>query len=233
MEKINIAVCDDDAAFRKTLELELLNYSHENKIDMSVRTFSNGLELLISEIKYDLIFLDYSMGILNGIEVAKKLRAKGVRCPIIYVTGYSEIVYDAFQVNAFRFIPKPVEPGVLNKALDDFIFQLKTNKLVSFVSDETSITIFSSEIAYVEGKFRGCIVHAAKKSYPVSQSFSEFTEGLGERFFTCHRNICVNTAFIDRIDGTTAVLTDGRKLKVDKPKAQELAELMASFNSEV
>ncbi|MGN1304516.1 MAG: LytR/AlgR family response regulator transcription factor [Oscillospiraceae bacterium] len=231
MEKINIAVCDDDAAFRKTLELELINYSRENEVDMSVRTFSNGLELLISEIKYDLIFLDYSMGILNGIEVAKKLRAKGVRCPIIYVTGYSEIVYVAFEVNAFRFIPKPVEPGVLNKALDDFIFQLKTNKLVSFVSDETSITIFSSEIVYVEGKFRGCIVHAAKKSYPVAQSFSEFIEGLGDRFYTCHRNISVNTAFIDHIDGASVILSDGRKLKVDKPKTVELIELMESFKA--
>lgn len=231
MEKINIAVCDDDAAFRKTLELELINYSRENEVDMSVRTFSNGLELLISEIKYDLIFLDYSMGILNGIEVAKKLRAKGVRCPIIYVTGYSEIVYDAFEVNAFRFIPKPVEPGVLNKALDDFIFQLKTNKLVSFVSDETSITIFSAEIVYVEGKFRGCIVHAAKKSYPVAQSFSEFIEGLGDRFYTCHRNISVNTAFIDHIDGASVILSDGRKLKVDKTKTVELIELMESFKA--
>lgn len=229
MEKINIAVCDDDAAFRKTLELELINYSREKEVDMSVRTFSNGLELLISEIKYDLIFLDYSMGILNGIEVAKKLRGKGVRCPIIYVTGYSEIVYDAFEVNAFRFIPKPVEPGVLNKALDDFLFQLKTNKLVNFVSGETSITIFSSEIVYVEGKFRGCVVHAEKKSYPVSQSFSEFIEGLGDRFFVCHRNVCVNTAFISHIDGSEAVLEDGRKLKVDKPKVFGLETLLESF----
>lgn len=229
MEKINIAVCDDDAAFRKTLELELINYSRVNEIDMSVRTFSNGLELLISEIKYDLIFLDYSMGILNGIEVAKKLRAKGVRCPIIYVTGYSEIVYDAFEVNAFRFIPKPVEPGVLNKALDDFIFQLKTNKLVSFVSGETSITIFSSEIVYVEGKFRGCIVHATGKSYPVAQTFFEFTEGLGDRFFLCHKNISVNSAFVERIEGASVILTDGRKLKLDKPKIPELTALLDSI----
>ena len=78
---------------------------------------------------------------------------------------------------------------------------------------QASITMFSSEIVYVEGKFRGCIVHAAKKSYPISQSFAEFTEGLGDRFYNCHRNISVNTAFIDRIEGSSAVLTDGRKLK--------------------
>lgn len=226
MEKINIAVCDDDAAFRKTLELELITYSRESGTDMTVRTFSNGLELLISEVKFDLIFLDYSMGILNGIEVAKKLRAKGVRSPIIYVTGCSEAVYDAFEVNAYRFITKPVEAGVLFKALDDFVFQLKTNKLISFISEDSSVTIFSSEIMYVEKKFRGCIVHTEGRSYPTLQSFAEFTEGLGDKFVTTHKKLCINSAFVKEISKGHAVMKNEKRIKLDKDKIDRLQNMI-------
>ena len=119
--KIHIAVCDDDYAFRDTLVLRLNNYAQSCSSEISVYAFSNGLELMISEIKYDLIFLDYKMGIMNGLETAKKLRKKGLKCPIVFVTSFNEIVYDVFEVNAFRFLTKPVEQEALEKTMDDFI----------------------------------------------------------------------------------------------------------------
>lgn len=223
MDKINIAVCDDDPAFRQMLVCELKNYAENSDINMIISSFSNGLELMISEVRYSLIFLDYKMGIMNGLETAKKLRHKGITCPIIFVTSFNEIVYDVFEVNAFRFITKPIEPEVLKKALDDFVEQHKKRKIISFTSNGSAVSIPSDEIMFVEGKGRGCVVHTEREAYPVLQVMSLFAEALpADSFFKCHRSYIVNFKYVREFSEHSITLNNGDIIKLDRAKAAAL-----------
>lgn len=76
MSKINIAVCDDDAAFREIFISSINSCAEKYGLDVKIFHYTNGLELLISEIRYNIIFIDYKMGIMNGAETTRKLRHK-------------------------------------------------------------------------------------------------------------------------------------------------------------
>lgn len=230
--KIHIAVCDDDYAFRDTLVLRLNNYAQSRNSEISVYPFSNGLELMISEIRYDLIFLDYKMGIMNGLETAKKLRKKGLKCPIVFVTSFNEIVYDVFEVNAFRFLTKPVEQEALEKTMDDFIDQYKNSKVVSFTSNGRAVSLSSGEIVYIEGKGKGCVVHTDDEAYPVLQSINLFSEGLPENFFRCHRNFSVNLEAVDGVENASVRLRNGGSIKLERGKHIALKAALEELSGE-
>lgn len=125
---VNIAICDDDVKFAGRLEEMLIDYAKKCQIKIKIEVFLDGLELLES-IKnqkelYDIIFLDIEMKDLNGIEVAKKIRSFDERCLIIYVTSYQSYAIEAYEVQPFRFIVKPINESILYKyweaALDKF-----------------------------------------------------------------------------------------------------------------
>lgn len=230
--KIHIAVCDDDYAFRDTLVLRLNTYAQSRSSEISVYPFSNGLELMISEIRYDLIFLDYKMGIMNGLETAKKLRKKGLKCPIVFVTSFNEIVYDVFEVNAFRFLTKPVEQEALEKTMDDFFEKYKESKVVSFTSNGRAVSLGSAEIIYIEGKGRGCVVHTDDEAYPVLQSINMFSEGLPKSFFRCHRNFAVNLEAVEVVESGSVRLRNGAAVKLERGKQIALKTALEDISGE-
>lgn len=79
----HILLIEDDTALAETLitALELENYIVDHSDDGE-----EGCRLAESR-KVDLILLDFVLPSLSGIEICKRLREKGVRIPIIFITG--------------------------------------------------------------------------------------------------------------------------------------------------
>ncbi len=69
--------------------------------------------------KVDLLFIDYVLQDMSGIEVVKKLHQR-LRTPplVIFITHSSEGAIDAFKVNAVDYILKPLEAGHLDRAIE-------------------------------------------------------------------------------------------------------------------
>ncbi len=65
--------------------------------------------------KYDAIILDVMMPEMNGIEVLQKLRAEGLRTPIMMLTAKAEKGdrITGFNTGADDYLPKPFEPDEL------------------------------------------------------------------------------------------------------------------------
>ncbi|MBM3784240.1 MAG: response regulator transcription factor [Acidobacteria bacterium] len=72
----------------------------------------NGIEAvgLIESLEPDIVFLDVQMPGLDGLGVIRRLRDKGVPLPqFILATAFDNYAVDAFQLEAFDYILKPVE----------------------------------------------------------------------------------------------------------------------------
>lgn len=161
---VNIAICDDDVKFAGRLEEMLIDYAKKCQIKIKIEVFLDGLELLES-IKnqkelYDIIFLDIEMKDLNGIEVAKKIRSFDERCLIIYVTSYQSYAIEAYEVQPFRFIVKPINESILYKyweaALDKV---LSDNSTFQFKYKREIYKIRLSDIMYFQSKMRVIYVY--------------------------------------------------------------------------
>ena len=66
--------------------------------------------------EYDAIILDVMMPKMNGIDVLRRLRAEGIKTPVMMLTakGMKDDRITGFNAGAVDYLPKPFEPDELN-----------------------------------------------------------------------------------------------------------------------
>lgn len=71
---INIAILDDSQNDIQNLKKLLVNFAKTSKEQFSVDSYNRGLTFLDNiKKKYDIVFFDIDMPVMNGLEVAKKI----------------------------------------------------------------------------------------------------------------------------------------------------------------
>ena len=76
------ALCDDQEEFRNELKQFLIQYKKDRRIHLDIVEFSDGQSLLNYDNGIDIVFLDYEMPGLNGIDTARILRLRKNICCI-------------------------------------------------------------------------------------------------------------------------------------------------------
>lgn len=82
----------------------------------------NGAEGLAAYKKHqpDLVISDILMPVMDGLQMAERIKALNPEVPIILTTAFNETGYflKAFQIGIDNFVIKPVDPDMLQRALD-------------------------------------------------------------------------------------------------------------------
>lgn len=119
---IYIAICDNNVADRKQLERLLSREKdkrlHEDNDVLYIDSFGSEDALLATPVRYDIFFIDVTEGASNGMEIAKKLRHRGITAPIVLCQ--STINYTSY-VNApedMIYIEKPINAGQVSHLTD-------------------------------------------------------------------------------------------------------------------
>ncbi|WP_079425051.1 protein-glutamate methylesterase/protein-glutamine glutaminase [Clostridium oryzae] len=109
MNIIRVMVVEDSALMRKII-LDTINSDPHMEVVSIARNGKEFMEKLNSD-KPDVITLDIHMPIMDGIEVLKELRAKGISLPVIVLSGVSEadtkLTMECLHYGAIDFIAKP------------------------------------------------------------------------------------------------------------------------------
>ncbi len=107
-EDLHILAADDDAAIREYF----LNISARYSFNCDVAAnATEAFEKVEASPHYDIFFIDWKMPDLNGIELARKIRQKGIENAVIIMissTEWSEIEQEAHSAGVDKFIPKPL-----------------------------------------------------------------------------------------------------------------------------
>ena len=119
---IYIAICDNNIADRKQterlLEREKDKRLHDNCDVLYIDSFGSEEALMATPIKYDIFFIDVTDPSANGMDVAKRLRLKGIIAPIVLCQ--STVSYTSY-VNApeeIIYIEKPISAGQISHLID-------------------------------------------------------------------------------------------------------------------
>jgi FixJ family two-component response regulator len=103
----HIFLIDDDASMRKAISRIL------NEHGYLVEEFSSGESFLenLRERSPAVILLDMEMPKINGIEIQRRLILRGIKTPIIFVSGHShqQQIVDSMKYGAIDFIFKPFQ----------------------------------------------------------------------------------------------------------------------------
>jgi two-component system response regulator ChvI len=112
----HLLLVDDDNLFRESLGLNLVDEGYE------VTSFENGtaaLAYLEGGGGADVMLLDWRMPHLTGLEVLRRMRARGIGIPVIFLTVLSDDIYEeaALGGGAVDFIDKSRRLPILVKRL--------------------------------------------------------------------------------------------------------------------
>lgn len=118
---MKIAICDDEYIFRNTLRNALNKYSSDLGLTFIYYEYDNGIKMLSDNLSYDLIFMDYQMCGMNGIDVISTLRKRNDNTTVIFISSYKEVVFDSMKVQTHRFLVKPLDETKLHEALNAFL----------------------------------------------------------------------------------------------------------------
>ena len=84
---IYVAICDNNIADRKQTE-RLLEREKDKRLHdcgdvLYIDSFGSEEALMATPIRYDIFFIDVTESSANGMDVAKRLRLKGIIAPIV------------------------------------------------------------------------------------------------------------------------------------------------------
>lgn len=232
---IRIAICDDD--IKLTSDIEQLIYNHEviHKFDIDV--FFSGEELLKS-IKnneyYDLLFLDVEMGEINGIDTAHEIRKLDKNVLIIYVTSYARFAPSAFEVNAFRFLQKPIDEDKFKK-----YYSLAINEIIKkpiyfrFAFKRENFKILFSDILYFESMQRQTFIYKNKgdpeRCYMKLQEVEDRLSSSNIFFYRISQSLLVNPEHVYSYMYNRMILKDGTELQVAVNRREKVTELFCKI----
>ena len=228
MDKMTMkaAVCDDEKTFHKDVFVLLGKYMETRNLEIYTDFYENGEELLRSRREYDIIFLDYQMDGINGIETAEKLREANSDSVIIFISAYPAAALDAYEVKTFRFLVKPIVEAKLFKALDDYLKSIDYDNLLLLNTHEDTYKIKMSEIIYLEGDGKYTTVRTQKQSLRIRLNLKQLEQKLPKsKFIRCSKSFVVGFSHISNHDNSEIMLDNGEKAKIG-------AHYAAQFKSE-
>ena len=224
---MKIAICDDEKIFLQDLQQKI--YGIISGLDCEVRPFSSAEALLSSQEAYDLIFLDIEMGGLDGMSAARKLRETDTSTPIVFLTSHTEMAIDGYEVNAFRFLKKPIEDAKLKQTLQDIQLMKASQKGVLIKSEGEEIVIIPSEILFLESDNNNIRIVTTSGSYTTRMKLGDAIDmfnGIVDTIRKVHRCTAVNLDHVARLRDREAVLDEGSVIGISR-------SCLASFKKEL
>ncbi len=231
---LRIALCDDEENARDALRIQLEKLMDESE-DEIVYEFSNGRTcinwLTAHPGEVDLLFLDVEMGKENGMDAAKKIRTVNRDLLIVFATGYTDYVFDGYQVNALDFLVKPVSPEKLKEVL------LRAKELLTPPADRFFILKNAdgayrlpwNDILYFYSDRRYIHLVTAVKTYTFYGKLNDIEKQVRKNFVRIHQRYLVNSDNVTFVGGDFVTVDNPacEKLPVSRAYKKEASEKLA------
>lgn len=230
---MRIAICDEKNTERERISDYLKEFDSVTD-SLEIFDFSNGEALLDSYKngnRYDLVFLNAEMKDLSGIETGKQIRELDCNVLILFMGDYNQNVLDAFQLNAFQFIKKPLKQEIFIREMHRAKELLGKNKnLYSIRNRDTIETLEIKDILYINILIRDVYIHTLNGVYEKKGKLRDEIERLeGCDFVQYYKGGIVNLHNIKRITGDEIYLKTGEKLLISRGFKTEVKSKFDSY----
>ncbi len=239
---MNAIIIDDERLARVELK-RLLTAHPEIQILDEAGNADEGIAK-IGQHQPDLIFLDIQMPGKTGFDLLSELEKSP---KVIFTTAYDEFAINAFEVNAFDYLLKPIDPKRLDSAINKLLKDeeesirkkqasqdfLKDSDQV-FVKDGdkcwfvelANIRLFESEGNYVR-------LYFDENKPLIFRSLNELEERLDPKtYFRANRKHIVNLKWIQGMDswfngGLMVKLKGGMEVEISRRQSQKFKDMMS------
>lgn len=229
---LSIAICDDDPHMRHALKKLVGSFFAKNNMDISTMLFSSGEELLRQEDPIDILFLDIQMKKTDGMETAKRLRQSGFKGFLIFITVLKEMVFQAFAVQAFDYLLKPVQEDDFEKTMRrllDCMENAKGKSLLVRIGYESRL-VFFDDIVYCEVINRKIYLHLlSSEVVAYYEKIEDLEKKLDTSFYKCHRSFLIHLKYLKGYKNGTAFMEGGEEIPVSRLRGKEFSSVILRY----
>jgi DNA-binding LytR/AlgR family response regulator len=217
---IRALLVDDEEPARS--ELRYLLAEHRD-VEI-VGELASAAEALRFDGAYDVLFVDVEMPGATGLETAPHVHERRDPPAVVFVTAHEQYAVDAFAVEAFDYLLKPVDPDRLARVVERLRERTLENaapvEKVPVVAGGGSELLDYDQIHYIQADGDYSRVHTYDRSYLSTASLGELEERLGSaRFARIHRSYLVN---LGKVAGVRRVAPDRFRLQLADAERTEL-----------
>lgn len=235
---LRLCICDDRKEDINSVKALIARFSErypEHPVQASY--FDNAydlLEALQESGGYDLYLLDIIMPHMSGIELAEKVRQRGERAKLLFLTTSREHGIEAIGVKASGYLIKPIREQAFFDAVLFCIEELAPENHPYFVvKTKLGLTrVQLSELMRIESfnHIRELTLQSGDK-LETTLKLSELKEMLKDYscFISPHRAYLVNMEYIRGINNNSILMTDGRQIPVSKKLYADMKMLYLEY----
>lgn len=211
--ELKVLIADDEAGMRIVLR-KLIENTEGYKLIGEAEDGETALSLYES-LHPEVVFLDVEMPGLSGVECARRITDINPKTFIIFATGHSEYMPEAFEMYAFDYIVKPFKvervfqtlERIINlndnqgsKSVHKIIRHDKGLEKILIKNKEGISFVDMNDIIIIQREDRSTAIYTANEVFNTSEGLSEVEERLDSRlFFRSHKSYIINLSRINKI----------------------------------
>ena len=230
--RISVAIVEDDASAVRELEHSLSQLGQAGGHTFSVSCFHSADSFLQDyQPRYDVIFMDIKMPGTDGMSAAEQLRQTDPVTMLIFVTSMVQYAVQGYDVNAFDFIVKPINPTAFDMKMKRAVRALKLSRGSEFSLNVGGVTrvLAAPAIQYIEVMNHDLTYHTEQGIFSVRGKLSSVEQKLpAASFFRCSVSYLINLRYVTQFTGEQ-VCVAGQWLRVSRTKKKELASAVAAY----
>ncbi|MFO0357954.1 MAG: LytR/AlgR family response regulator transcription factor [Sphingobacteriaceae bacterium] len=195
----------------------------------------------IDSLKPDVVFLDINMPGKSGLELVEEISALP---DVVFVTAYDEHAIKAFELNAFDYLLKPVQPQRLSETLKKLAEKevvskgentgpLDENELIFIKDGEKCWFVKLSDVRLFESEGNYVRVYFENNKPLILRSLNNLEARLNERqFFRASRKHILNLKWIASVEtwfngGLMVKLKDGKEVEISRRQAVKIKDMLS------
>lgn len=230
--RIRVAIVDDDKRSREVVYQIVDTFFRGKDNDYRICMYESSMELLMDLDQgkyYEIYLLDVEMPVLTGIELARKIRKYYFEPAIIYITDHVQYSIDAFEVDAFRYIPKKFIVEKLPEALRILLPKLHEEEQSYYIIRHyLDIEILlHRDIYYLKKEGKYVVFYHTRGESRERETLKNVLVRLPqERFLEVGRGYIVNIEHVMLLDKKELLLRNGLTIPLSRSGITALQERM-------
>lgn len=227
-----IAVCDDEVMECSRMATKIRGILDEMEVPCTIRQFYSGRELLQSSETFDIIFLDIIMDGLDGMRTARLVREEAFDKLLVFISASRDYVFDAYDVEAFQYLLKPVEDKKLKSVLRKAVRKTeeRSQAFIIVSRERQKKKLFLNDIYYFEIRGRMIDAHGRGGIFSYYEQIGILERELqGKGFVRCHKSYLVNLKYVDVYNRQELVLDNGERIAIAKRRYEVFCEAILKY----
>ncbi len=231
---LQIAVVDDLRADRERLIEGVKRYFEARpEHSLGYAAYENAEALLSDRPGAQLVFLDICMEGMNGIDLAKRLRAFDEKLLIVFLSTSRDFAFEAFPIHPFDYLVKPYTDQALHRVLGEAMHLLASSEATVEIRVPRAVhRIPIRHILSAEAQGHAVELRLVNgERLRSNMTFAELEELLGNepRFLLCNRGVLVNMDYALSLEDDRLRMQDGTVFPLRTRGRGELAARFTQY----